>query len=463
MELIDAKKLIVIAALLFSLSMVLADANMPTFSDSVAYADLAKNIYMGRGFQYNFEPDVETNNPALPYSLAFFMALFGMESMLYMKAFLVFFSMLVVFFLFMLFREISGKEWAALVSTVLLITVPEFIFNNLSVLSDIPALAVMSACAWVFIKALRSGDSRLWALSGALLGLSVLFRNSAVILGAVFLLYSIKKIRKGKLEWKHLIVFICVSMLVFSPWIIREVSRGAYPGQNYMTPRGEELHLENNILRIIGSAAWYAPVISIVFIYMLYMYYKGRRKHNELLMLIWFFLFLGLNIFLTYHFSPRYMFTFLVPMCYFFGMFAEENWKRRRSLVIALIAIQLILASFVLYVDWHSGTARGSSTMAWHLAGNWVTENTPDGETVYDIGSGGYYMAFYADRKVINLGDPLTTEEIEEIKSISPETLVISNVMKRSFDEDLLISELGYEKCFEAEDKYFVRVYRPEC
>lgn len=492
MKRLTGNKMAIISAVVFAIIIFATGPIMPVL-DSSGYADVAKNLYTGRGFETNFETDLVTA-PGVPYSLAAFMLVFGTDNLIYMKAFLAFFAFLAALFSFLLFRELSGKEWAALLSTIVLITVPEFVFIGLSILADIPTIALMSACAWVFVRALRKGDIRLWAMSGALLGVSVLFRYTAVLLGIVLVLYSLKKLMKGKgrVTWKHIMAFMGIAIIVFSPWAFRELSYGYFPGQQQSSAIAQDIYgvisLEIksmnrgvgprqitmdaefdvpiqliNAVRITGSVLKYSPVITVVFVYMLLLYYGGRRKHNELLMLIWFFVFLVFHLLAFPDFSVRYMFAFLVPMCYFLGMFAAENWDKKKMLIISIVVLQLLSASYVFASDL---PVRGESTMVDYLAGSWIAQNTPVDEPIHEIGSGGYTMAFYADRKVINLGDPVSIEDIKKIKSMSPETIVICNIMKRSFDEDLLISELGYDKCYEASDnttQRFVRVYRQSC
>ncbi len=92
-----------------------------TFSDGAKFADIARNIVRGNGYNSNFNFWGATNSnsiqPLMPYSIALFFKLFG-TSDLSVIATSLFYFILILIFVFLLSKKIFEKLFIAILSTI---------------------------------------------------------------------------------------------------------------------------------------------------------------------------------------------------------------------------------------------------------------------------------------------------------------------------------------------------------
>jgi len=517
LESLKAHRTSVIVAFLFAMTIFIIAPIMPLI-DSAGYMDTAKSLYLGRGFICNFEPDT-TSSPGLPYMAAFFMFVFGLESVLYMKMFASVFAFLLFISIYFLTYEISGNKYVSILSSLLSAAVPELVFTSLQMLSDIPFLAfiLFSAVFYArFIKKVKISDA---TLCGVFMGFAILTRSIGVIFLGILLFHlsfshiqSRKNIKQFFLKridgnlLKSASTILAAVFLVMLPWSIFAFSQGFNPilvhvyggvmsarysrvidisrffGGDFLVPfLGEKITIPPqfvNLLKMSGSALLYiGPVALIIVFYFLYKTVKNRNKlpltglrekcpqpcSFSSLLIMWLLIYFLFHLFSPADFSARYILIFIPPVMIKFSEWVSDNWAKRKNFIVIALAIQLVFSLTVMAYDSGSRWAN-TNTMVHYYAGKWIKANTTE-NVLHEIGSGsGVLMSYYADRKTISLGNPVEDYRMQEIRNIRPPTLLITNVMHRTFDEKKLISILEYELCAEFSDaRFFARIYRKKC
>jgi 4-amino-4-deoxy-L-arabinose transferase-like glycosyltransferase len=490
-EVFRMHRIAILAALAFSIAILVLSPIMPLI-DSAGYMDTAKSLHLGRGFQSNYETDI-TSSPGLPYTAALFMSVFGWEGTSYMKAFLAVFAFLLFISMYLFSLEVSNDRKASLLASVLFVLIAEVIFNAMQMLTDTMFMVFMLLSITFYLKALKDGSLKSAAICGITAGLFVLARYIGVVVLGIFLVHAVfRRYRHGESLRTVSIVFI-LAALVFLPWILLGLSMGFMPVMSHVSgslaerTASTEIDITRffggsllqawtgptitvpvqslNIVKMIGSAVLYTgPVALGMFFYLIFLGWKRKRKQPfGGLLLLWLGLFFVFHIALSADFSARYILPFIPPVLVVVSKSILDGWKARRNLMIALVASQVVLSLAVIAYD-SSNRWANSNTMTLYHAGEWIRDNTQGEDILYEIGSGGPWMTYYADKRTVSLGDPVEESQMVEIRGLAPGTVLITNVMPRSLNEQRLIEVMSYELCANFSDsRFFARVYRANC
>jgi len=129
------------------------------------------------------------------------------------------FSLLAAVMWFVIVRE-TQEDFAACVSTALLVAMPSvLLFENL-VMLEIPTLALSLVCVWLWMKYMREGSPRWLYLFGVAAGCALLCKNNSVYL-AFFCLFSvIFSWRWKRLLNRHLPLALLLSAAIAGPFYV---------------------------------------------------------------------------------------------------------------------------------------------------------------------------------------------------------------------------------------------------
>lgn len=124
---------------------------------------------------------------------------------------------------------VGGALFAAGAAAVL----PEFVLNSLRTDTTLPNAVFVCASILFFIRALRGGRARDYALSGALAGLAYLTRNDATLLLPMWAVTLIVwRLSGARVRWRAAILAPVALLLVITPWLARNQAV-----LGYLTPR----------------------------------------------------------------------------------------------------------------------------------------------------------------------------------------------------------------------------------
>lgn len=187
------------------------------------YFDHAKNITEGNGYidTYTYQGEMHTipgifRPPAYAYLIAGFQIIFGGSLILFTLFQIILLCLFVVFFYYAI-NDIFPKI-AKLSTFMLILFLPLLRLSNFREPGMIIGPLIFIAIYFLY--------KRKYFLSGLLLGLSVLFREDAILVFPVILIYLIFKTLNLK-EIKNMrkvgltLMFILGFVLVLSPWLIR--------------------------------------------------------------------------------------------------------------------------------------------------------------------------------------------------------------------------------------------------
>ena len=195
--------------------------------DEAEYANLGRDIRLGREYGSHFRP------PVLPLAVAAAMAVSGGEADRVMKVPVAVAGLMGLALLYgFLSREFDRAT--AIVGAGCLGAMPGYWIHTSFLLSEVPFLVFFAGAYLCFVKGL-DGTSRWFFPAWAFTGLAFLTRYTCVLLGPLFVLSLIleavldRKAVLGKLKDKRFWVAPFLGLAIQLPWLIHQYSRHGDP------------------------------------------------------------------------------------------------------------------------------------------------------------------------------------------------------------------------------------------
>lgn len=234
-----------------------------------------------------------------------------------------------VFLAGLIAREVGGRRFAVLVACVSVVVAPYFLsINTILTMNAFEPLA-WTACAYILLRILKHGESRLWIPFGLVAGLGLMNKHSTLAFGfAIVVGLAISNSRRQFLNpW--LWAGGAVALLVFAPnviwqvqhgWPTVEVLRNADKNQNVAFSLAEFLKGQVLLMHPLTLPVWAAGLY----------FYLFRKEARSFRVLGWAFVaLLALMIVFrakVYYIAPYYP-ILLAP-----GGAQVETWLERRAL-----------------------------------------------------------------------------------------------------------------------------------
>lgn len=232
--------------------------------------------------------------------LALWKSLFG-DSMFVIRIVPAIVSSVIVFIIGLLTLRLGGSKAAVIISTVAFMLSPIFLgMNTIYSMNTFDFLFWISS-AYVFLRIVQTGNSRLWLLLGVVIGFGLLNKTSILWLCAGIFAGTVFTPLRKDLKTKYPYIAALVALIIFSPYIIWNITH-------------DFAHLEfmrNAASRKYGGLTPVSFILDQILI------------HNPLSILIW---------------LPGIIF-------YFF----QKDWKQFRSVGFIWLTTFLIL-----FINWHS-------------------------------------------------------------------------------------------------------------
>lgn len=255
---------ILLLALILGIIKLRIDPPSPEFNWENRWWQIAINLTRGDGYvscKPNYFPFCGPGNaitamreplPVLAFAL---IALLTNESLFAAASFVVLINLAIVVAVFQLTREVSNTRTgllAALLWTCYLAPVRLF-YSQIS--GDLFACLGITWGLMYFLRALKSGRSTEWFLSGALFGLAILSRSAILVVAAaltIALLFWLIAHSQDSLSARvqrliPVFIFASAWILVISPWVIRNTMVFGRPVIG-STLSGYYLYRQNHIL-----------------------------------------------------------------------------------------------------------------------------------------------------------------------------------------------------------------------
>jgi hypothetical protein len=211
--------------------------------DEMHYAQLAKNLYFGKGYTVTYivfvsllrpidSPDLYWP-PLLPYVIYIFYIVFGVSDFS-AKLVSVTFGSLLIFPVYFLGRKLFNKE-VGFLSAILIAISRNMVWFSIHVISDIPMAFFLTTCLYWNIKNIETSSLKYSILSGIFFGLCYLTRFSAIIFFPILLFNLLFFGKSKKSALFSILLFIACSSIIISPWLIRNMM---LTGQLFYTEKG---------------------------------------------------------------------------------------------------------------------------------------------------------------------------------------------------------------------------------
>lgn len=188
--------------------------------DEAEYANLGRDIRLGRSYGSHFRP------PVLPLAVAATMAVTGREADSVVKV-PVALAGLAGLALLYVFLCLEFDEATAIVGAGCLGAMPGYWIHTSFLLSEVPFLVFFAGAYLSFVKGLY-GSSNWFLATWSFTGLAFLTRYTCVLLGPVFLLSLIlgamldKRVVLGKLKDKKFWVAPFLGLAIQVPWLLHQ-------------------------------------------------------------------------------------------------------------------------------------------------------------------------------------------------------------------------------------------------
>lgn len=349
---------------LFGLVLRLAFFSGMGVSDSLTYSELANRIDRGIGLENGVLTLATRLGIIYVTSLSY--KLFGVND--FSSVFFVLMASVAGIVLVFHFGKLLFNENAGLMAAFLLSFFPLDVVYATKLLSDLPSAFFVSLAVYIFLYSeMKSKRSYLYFLSGALVGLAYLIRESALLIALFFIAYVIYK-RQIKKEYflvalGFVVVFLFELFMLYKltgdpffrytrvqDYILEAFAKDDYYGRLKM-PQGL-LHYPYAILT--DSLISYFYILIFVAMY----YFIKNRNKNAYALMFWFIPILlyfsfgsaSFTHYLPFKAEPRYLALIAMPGILLLSCFLTNYGLVKKNMVPHLLAILLLLSVASVYM-----------------------------------------------------------------------------------------------------------------
>jgi len=219
------------------------------------------------------------------------------------------FSILSLLSVYLLGKELFDKK-VGLLSTIILMTSPLFVFWSRDILIDVPLIFFFSITTFFYLRWLRKKDTRFFILSIITGSLGVLTKWQSLLMFPILFLYILFVYRK---KLKQLILAFILTALIICPYLFvsykidsfsLQYRAGTLTGESMNFPQWNELRGWTYYIEALLFDQFFFPFSLLIFFSFIYYLFKGK-KHRKFI-LIWILIF---YLFFVYYSDKRARFT----------------------------------------------------------------------------------------------------------------------------------------------------------
>jgi len=354
-RLLKTPGLILFLIVLFGLALRLIFFSGMGYSDDQYYSKYSYTLGDGT------DPNTLAVRIGILYATHFFYGILGVND--FSSVFFVLLSSIAGIILIYYFGKLLFDEKTGLLSAFLLSVFPLHLVYSTKLVTDIPSAFFMSLGVYVFLNCELKQKSRInYFLSGLLIGIGYLIRESALLIGLFFIVYIIykKPIKKEYflIPLGILIIFIIESLLFYSltghlsfrftssqQWLVEAYAKYDYFGRLSL-PMGlfhyPYLLLTNSLLLYFSIFIFIAAAYCIA--------YKKRETYTLLFWLLPLLIYLsfgssGITKYLPFRAVDRYLEVIAFPGVLLLAYFLKEKNELIRKVLMPAALVLLVIAS----------------------------------------------------------------------------------------------------------------------
>jgi 4-amino-4-deoxy-L-arabinose transferase-like glycosyltransferase len=213
-------------------------------NDEIGYVNLATHVAHGLGFTDHLGQPTSRRVPGLPLLVAIPLSLVG-SNVIAIRIFMCLIGSLLVPACYLLTHSVTDSHKIGFIAAAIAAVFPTWVIPSGSVLTDIPAAALVTLMAWALIEGYRR-HSLLWIIgAGIFWGTTTLVRPVALIYAPAILLWLLIVMRSWKSRFVAVVAVLAPFVLLLAPWTIRNMQvYGTFVLLS--TQEGSELYVSNN-------------------------------------------------------------------------------------------------------------------------------------------------------------------------------------------------------------------------
>lgn len=172
--------------------------------------------------------------PVHEYIVALLMHLFGSTAPWVFRGWTLLCSLAGMWMLYLLSRRITGTTPKALLVTLVAMTSPLYAYYFAGFLPCVPALALVIAGVWAYVKYHQEKNCKYWHLAIALLGLATLMRTSQAVSFVAVCGYELLRILRKETAWHHKWIPVLVAMVAIGGYLTWNSHLAAHHGTLFL-------------------------------------------------------------------------------------------------------------------------------------------------------------------------------------------------------------------------------------
>jgi len=361
------KKFLLILIVLFGIILRLAFFTGMTISDPLAYSKAANDINIGKGIDPASTLTLSTRL-GIVYATAFSYRIFGINDFSSVSFTLLtsIGSIILIYY----FGKLLFDENIGLTAAFLLSFFPLDVVYSTQLVSDIPSAFFMSLGVYVFLYSEIKNKTNYWSylLSGLLIGIGYLIRESALLIALFFVAYILYK-RKLKFQYfmvpLGVLIVIMLEMLVFmnltgDPFFrfttSQDYLKEASALHNYFGRLDFPIGLLHYPWMFLTNELLSAFYIFASFAALYFLMQRKKKTYTLLLWLIPLLIYLSfgsgsLTKYVPFRAVDRYTMIFTIPAILLLALFLKTNkFIEKKKLMTFSIGILMLSSIFAAYL-----------------------------------------------------------------------------------------------------------------
>lgn len=398
-SILKKENLILIILLIISLAITIilaTQVKVQWAQDSHWHMALAKNLYSGNGYTLDGSSPHGKYPPGLALLILPFMLITSNVQIAGMIMIAIL-SLLTIFLIFKVGKMISPL--AGLVSAILLLTHNLFVFNSVSVMTEIPFAFFSIASIYFFVKAFDK--KALFIPSLIFFAISCLIRYDGflLVIPFAFFLWKNKPVLKEKIR-KEFYLGVLLAILIIGAWFIRNWIVFHNPLYTEYSSEITAFSISQAFyfLKLYFKTGYVLPFLGIVGTYFLIK--EKNQKMN--VFYVWFLVYMLLHLFWSAK-AFRFYVEILPLICLLAALgtigIAKAFGKNKKAFLTLLAIITVIIIAEQSFI-FLSGSLREESTIkqlnayeSIHQLAVYANKNLPD-DAIYVVPDKGVYNTY---------------------------------------------------------------------
>jgi hypothetical protein len=229
----------------------------------------------------------------------------------------------------LLVHELGGKRFAQALAGLAVLTASLYLYVNSYLSMNSVEPLIWMGCAWVLIRMIRTGNTKLWLAFGGLAGLGLLNKHTMLLFGAALIAGLLLTPARRLLWSRWLLLGGAFAFLIFLPNLVW-MARHDFPFFELLAKiRADRRNVALSPLQfVLQQVIWMNPLTAPIWLAGLGWFFAGAAG-KAYRALAWAYLFTLALLLITdgrvYYLAPAY------PMLLAGGAVAIEGWTGRRS------------------------------------------------------------------------------------------------------------------------------------